>query len=402
MPSAASSAERPAIEAGIDSLNLGMVAGELSGDLLGAGLLTAIQSRGIQLDAAGIGGPSMVANGFSTQVPMERLSVMGLVEVLKHLPELLRIRRQVFESILASKPDAFIGIDAPDFNLNLETRLRSAGVRTVHYVSPTVWAWREKRIHKISQAADLVLALFPFEVDVYRRHGVPVEFVGHPLADRLAGAGDDRAAVRERLGLNLEAKVLAVLPGSRGSELDVLARPFAKTIANLLSEDPSLVVLAPMATPRLEQRFKAALAEFSCEDRVKLLDRQSHEAMVAADAVLLASGTAALEAMLIGRPMVVAYGFKRLTWWMLRRTALRHMPAYSLPNVLADEVLVPELIQDDCTAENISRELSNALAMAGQWPEFIDRFKVISELLRRDANERAADAVLNLIRGGPA
>lgn len=384
------------------SLKLGMVAGEVSGDLLGAGFLAEISSRQQILDARGVGGPNMLAQGFSSQFSMEKLSVMGLVEVLKNLRELMGIRSDLLSSMRAFEPDIFIGIDSPDFNLTLEAKLRAQGMKTVHYVSPSVWAWRKNRVKKIAKAVDLVLTLFPFEAEFYRDHHVPVEFVGHPLADRLVGQDARRPEVRASLGLAADAPVLAVLPGSRHSEMDALGSRFAEAVSLCLAQAGNMEVIVPAASPSLRERFQGLLRQQGIDDRVRILDGRSQEAMIAADAVLLASGTAALEAMLLARPMVVAYAFRGLTYAMLKRTDLGRMTSYSLPNVLAGETLVPELIQDEANPEALASEVMSALSRGKDWEDRMDRFKTIAVSLKRDASARAVDAVLDLIAGASA
>ncbi|HZP67774.1 MAG TPA: lipid-A-disaccharide synthase, partial [Rudaea sp.] len=331
-----------------------LVAGEASGDQLGAGLIAALRVRWPNAKFAGIGGPRMAAEGMDIWAPMERLSVMGLVEVLAHLPGLLALRREVRRRTLAVRPDAFIGIDAPDFNLGLERKLKSAGIRTVHYVSPSVWAWREKRAARIGRSADLVLCLFPMEPAIYARYGVDARFVGHPLADRFA-LDPDRADARRALGLADDVPVLALLPGSRLGEIRRLGCDFLDAAALLRREIPALRVVAPMASAACRAEFERLAAG---SEGVSIVDGQAHAAMIAADAVLLASGTAALEALLAERPMVVAYRLAPLTYRLVTGLRLLRTHVYSLPNILAGAPIVAELMQDACTPPALAEALA--------------------------------------------
>ena len=378
-------------------LRIGLVAGEASGDILGAGLIQAIRRRHPDAVFEGVAGPQMEAAGCKALFPAEKLSVMGLVEVLGHLPELLRIRRQLVEHFTANPPDVFIGIDAPDFNLTLEGRLRRAGIRTVHYVSPSVWAWRQGRVKKIARNVDRVLTLFPFEAQFYEEHGVPVSFVGHPLAD-LIPAVPDRAAARAALGLPSEGRVLALLPGSRMGEVSRLAQVFIDTARVLRARYPDLRFVVPFANRTTEAFFQATLTAAGDGLPITLLQGRSREVMTAADAVLLASGTAALEAMLLKRPMVVAYRLAPLTYFILKRLGVLKIARYSLPNLLAGQDVVAELIQHDATPERLAAAVGTLLDDDSQREEMIALFTRLHEALRRDASERAADAVLALAK----
>jgi lipid-A-disaccharide synthase len=389
------------VNAGARAPRIALVAGEASGDLLGAGLIARLRERFPAAEFAGIGGPQMREAGFDAWHDCSELAVMGLTEVLRHLPRLLRLRRATRERLLAWKPDVFIGIDAPDFNLGLERRLKSQGIRTVHYVSPSVWAWRESRAAKIGRSADRVLCLFPMEPPIYAQHGVDARFVGHPLADALP-LEPDRAAARAALELPLDALVLALLPGSRLGEIKRLALDFVGAAMLLLTQFPNLRVVAPMANAACRQAFLAHLdgafeKQPGLRDRVQVIDGQAHQAMIAADVVLLASGTATLEALLAKRPMVVAYRISALTYAIVRGFGLMKTDAYSLPNALAGERVVPELMQDDCTAENLAREILAWLHDPARMAALQPRFEAIHRELRRDASERAADAVAELI-----
>lgn len=376
-------------------LCIALVAGEASGDTLGAGLIRALKEVHPDAEFIGIGGPRMQAQGLISQVPMERLAVMGLVEVLGRLRELLRIRRDLVAFLKQRQPDVFIGIDAPDFTLGVEQRLREAGIPTVHYVSPSVWAWREKRVLGIRQSTDLMLTLFPFEEEVYRKHGVAVRCVGHTLADDIPLV-PDRAAARQTLGLADDAPVIALMPGSRNGELRKLGLLFLQTAAWCLQQRPDLQFILPCANPDRRQQMEAILADSGLQLPVTLLDGQGHEALAACDAVLIASGTATLEAMLFKRPMVVAYRMASLTFKILKR--LVKVGHVALPNLLAGREVAPEFLQDDATPEAMGQAL---LARLGATPEREQTEAVFMELhqmLRRDADRSAAAAVLELLQ----
>ena len=374
---------------------IALIVGEASGDLLGEGLVRELRARWPDAELAGIGGPRMIAAGFHSWFPMERLSVMGLVEVLKHLPGLLRLRSELVQRLVAWRPDVVVGIDAPDFNLTVEKRLKARGFRTVHYVSPSVWAWREGRAAKLGRSADLVLCLFPMEPPIYERHGVAARFVGHPLAERFALA-PDRVAARDALGIPHDARVVALLPGSRGGEIARLGPVFLAAAALLRERFPGLRFVAPMANARRDAQFRQLLAASAVRDATTVLDGKPHEAMVAADAVLLASGTAALEAMLAKRAMVVAYKLAPLTHWLVRTLGLMRIDRYSLPNVLAGETLVPELMQHAATPEAIADAMAIALDPATE-ARLAPRFTAIHESLRRDADRSACEAIAELV-----
>ncbi|NWB89756.1 lipid-A-disaccharide synthase [Pseudomonas agarici] len=370
------------------SLRIALVAGEASGDILGAGLMRALKARHPAVEFIGVGGPLMEAQGLVSYFPMERLSVMGLVEVLGRLPELLKRRKTLIQTLIAEKPDAFIGIDAPDFTLNIELKLRRAGIKTVHYVSPSVWAWRQKRVLKIREGCDLMLTLLPFEARFYEEQGVPVRFVGHTLADTIA-LQTDRSAARAELGLP-DGPLVALMPGSRGGEVARLGGLFLDTAQRLQAMHPGIRFVMPCASAQRRSQIEALLAERDLP--LTLLDGQSHKALEACDAVLIASGTATLEALLYKRPMVVAYRLAPLTFWILKR--LVKSPYVSLPNLLAQRLLVPELLQDDATPEALANALS-PLIEDGR--EQTRDFEAIHRTLRLDASNQAADAVLTLI-----
>ncbi|MCP8463542.1 lipid-A-disaccharide synthase [Pseudomonas sp. ZM23] len=370
-------------------LRVALVAGEASGDILGSGLMQALKQRHPDIEFIGVGGPLMQAEGLQSHFPMERLAVMGLVEVLGRLRELLRRRKDLVQMLIVARPDVFIGIDAPDFNLNIELKLRGAGIRTVHYVSPSVWAWRQKRVLKIKDACDLMLALFPFEARFYEEHAVPVRFVGHPLANTIPLEAD-RTGARERLGLPQSASVVALLPGSRGGEVGRLGTLFLDTAQRLLQERPGLRFVLPCASPERRTQIEEMLAGRDLP--VQLLDGASHEALAACDAVLIASGTATLEALLYKRPMVVAYKVAPLTYRILKRLV---KSAYiSLPNLMAGRLLVPELIQEAATPDALAQTLLPLLDDGRAQTEYFD---AIHRALRQDASAQAAEAVLALV-----
>ena len=378
---------------------IALVAGEASGDALGAGLVSELRKRFPDAEFAGIGGKAMREAGCETWHDAGELAVMGLSEVLRHLPRLLRLRRQFRERVLAWQPDVFIGIDAPDFNLGVERWLKQRDVRTVHYVSPSVWAWREKRAEKIGQSADLVLCLFPMEPPIYARHGIDARFVGHPMADEMP-LEPDQAAARDALGLRAYTPVLAVLPGSRLGEIGRLGAVFLEA-ARLVSESvPHLQVVIPAANPDCHDALAPMVAAAGFSQPPLLTDGKAREAMVAADVVLLASGTATLEAMLAKRAMVVGYKVAPLTYRIVKAFGMLKVERYALPNVLAGSDVAPELMQDDCTPENLAAAVLNQF----QHPEITGalqpRYRELHESLRQDASARAADAIAGLLRSG--
>ncbi len=376
-------------------LRIGLVAGEASGDILGADLIRAIRERHPDAQFDGIGGLRMCAQGFTSLFPMERLSVMGLVEPLKRLPELLRIRRSLRDHFLHTQPDLVLGIDSPDFNLGLELKLRQSGLTTAHYVSPSVWAWRQGRIHKIARAVDHMLCLFPFEEAFYREHQVPVSFVGHPLADQIP-LDDQQAGARAELGIDAGAQVLALLPGSRGGEVQQLAPAFLATARWLHEREPALQFLLPAANAeRMAQLRELMASELPADFPLQLLEGQSQTAMAAADAVLMASGTTTLEAMLLKRPMVVCYRFGALSYAILSRLVKSKFIA--LPNLLAGRELVPERVQDDVCPEVLGPLLLERLRDPALRARLTEEFSHLHGELARGAGERAAASLLALI-----
>ena len=381
-------------------MKIALVAGEASGDQLGAGLIEALRKRHPDAEFAGVGGDAMRAAGFDAWFDASELAVMGLAEVLRHLPRLLRLRRSVRERLLKWQPDVFIGIDAPDFNLGLERWLKRRGIRTVHYVSPSVWAWRESRAQKIGRSVDRVLCLFPMEPAIYARHGVDARFVGHPLADVLP-LEPDREAARSVLGLDSSAPVLALLPGSRVGEIERLAGDFLAASARILEHEPRLRIVAPMANAHARDAFARVLEAHPdhavLASGLQVTDGGAQAAMIAADVVLLASGTATLEAMLCKRPMVVAYKVSPLTYALVKGLGMLKVDRYALPNVLAGETLVPEVMQHDCTPDNLAREVLHWLRDPAAVAALQPRFRDLHLALRRDASASAANAVTELL-----
>jgi lipid-A-disaccharide synthase len=371
-----------------------LVAGEQSGDNLGAQLIEALRARLPEARFAGIAGPKMAAAGCEVWERAERLAVMGLFEVLPHLRRLLKIRRRLVERVLAAPPDVYVGVDAKEFNLRVAPLLKRRGVRTVQYVSPQVWAWRQGRVRTIGAAVDLVLCLLPFEAAFYARHRVHAEFVGHPLADQIPLVSD-QAAARTALGLD-DGAYLALLPGSRESEVRRLADDFVRTVVWLRQQRPSLRYVAALANPRARELFEQALRRHGVADCVSLIDGQSTTVLTASDAVLLASGTATLEAMLTKRPMVVTYRLDALTSFLLRHLKLFKAPFFAQPNLLAGRQVVPEYFNDEVRAEVLGPAVLAQLDRADR-AELVQTFTHIHEQLRRDASARAADAIVQLI-----
>jgi lipid-A-disaccharide synthase len=385
---------------GGSALRIGIVAGEASGDVLAAELVERILERAPETRLEGIAGAQMAARGVHALWPAEKLAVWGLAEVVGRLPEILAIRRRLLRHFLTHPPDLFVGVDAPDFNLPLAGRLRAAGIPTAQLVSPSVWAWRRHRVHRIRRSVDLMLTLFPFEAEFYAGRQVPAQFVGHPLADRLIGA-PDRHAAREALGLAPDAPTVAVLPGSRTSEIRYLAREFIGAMALCRREVPNIQFVSPMAGPRLRADFESLLQETGGDLPITVVDGRSHSTMAAADVVLLASGTATLEALFLRRPMVVAYRVARLTEWIFRATNVARMPYYSLPNLLAGKPIVPELMQHDATARKLARAVLTLLGDRERAQQMVEEFEHIHANLRRNASRVAAEAVLGLAGGRP-
>ncbi|EPQ9983611.1 lipid-A-disaccharide synthase [Vibrio vulnificus] len=373
-------------------LRIGIVAGELSGDTLGEGFIKAIKAVHPDAEFVGIGGPKMIALGCQSLFDMEELAVMGLVEVLGRLPRLLKVKAELVRYFTENPPDVFVGIDAPDFNLRLELDLKNAGIKTVHYVSPSVWAWRQKRIFKIAKATHLVLAFLPFEKAFYDKFNVPCEFIGHTLADAIP-LESDKAPARELLGLEQDKQWLAVLPGSRGSELKMLSQPFIETCKKLQQAFPELGFVVALVNQKRREQFEQAWKEYAPELDFKLVDDTARNVITASDAVMLASGTVALECMLLKRPMVVGYCVNAVTAFLAKR--LLKTQYVSLPNILADTELVKEYLQDDCTPDNLFGEVSRLLE--GDNHQMLDKFTEMHHWIRKDADQQAANAVLKLI-----
>lgn len=374
-------------------LRVGIVAGESSGDQLGAALIAALRARVPEVRCFGMAGPKMAAAGCEVWASSDELSTMGLFEVLQHLPRLLRLRRQLAARFQHERPDVFVGIDVPDFNLGLAKRLKASGLKTVQYVSPQVWAWRRGRVRTIGRSCDLVLCLLPFETDFYARHGVRAEFVGHPLADQIP-LDADRDAARVALGLPRDSTVVALLPGSRMGEVERLGSDFAAAAAWIAERRPEARFVAPMASVRVRSRFEAILAAMPAPPVVDLVDGRAQSVLAAADAAIVASGTATLETLLTGRPMVVAYRFAALTAWLLRRLGLVKVAYFSQPNLLVGRRLVPEFLQEEVTGEALGEALLRELGDRAHLSELQQEFRRVHETLRRGGAERAAAAIL--------
>ena len=380
------------LSADMTSPTFAIVAGEASGDTLGADLIRALKRLYPSARFEGIGGPKMIAEGFVSHHQMDRLSVMGFVEPFKRLPELLSIRRDIIRRYKQSIPAAFIGIDSPDFNLGIEKALHNAGIKTVHYVSPSVWAWRQGRIKGIKRCVDLMLTLLPFEEAFYQQHAVPVTFVGHPLAGQISRTPDS-AVARQQLGLDTDAPLLTIMPGSRGGEVALMGELFLMVAERLLESNPQLQFLIPAANGDRHRQLTEILEDYP-QLPVTLIEQQSLLAMEAADAVLLASGTTALEAMLLQKPMVVSYKLGNLTYKLVR--PFIKTPFASIPNLLAGEMLVPELIQDEATVESLSAAVINALDENAR--ELVkQRFNQLYEQINLPSGDTAAAAISKLI-----
>ncbi len=375
-------------------MKIGLVAGEASGDLLAAGMMRAIRKRYPDATFEGVAGPEMVAAGCDQWEPAQSLAVMGLVEPLAHIPRLLRLRRMLRRRWQDSPPDVFVGIDAPDFNLGLEKKLRKAGIRTAHYVSPSVWAWRSGRIKTIRKAADRVLCLLPFEKTLYDEHGIDAVFVGHPTADKTPSVVDAYPA-RKELGLDA-GEVVAVLPGSRASEVSRLGGIFAETASVLAQTRSDIAFVTPLASPDLRPLFERQLRDAGIADRFRLTDGGSETAMMAADVVLLASGTAVLEAALLGKPAVAAYRVARLTAALVRAFRLIKLKQFTLPNLLTDTPLVPEFLQEDAEPRAIAATVSEFLNDPERRRFVSSEFAKLKAKLALDADQRAAEAVIDL------
>jgi lipid-A-disaccharide synthase len=384
---------RPGSEA---PLRIGVVAGEHSGDQLGAALIAALRARVPRLSCFGVAGPRMIAAGCEAWAPSGELAVMGLAEVLRHLPRLLRLRARLGARFVAARPDVFVGIDAPEFNLPLARRLKAAGIRTVQYVSPQVWAWRQGRVHGIAAACDLVLCLLPFETDFYARHGVPAVFVGHPLADEIPLA-IDRSEARRALGLDPGRPLVALLPGSRIAEVTRLAAPFAAAAGRIRAQRPQYQFIAPIASAETREVFTREVAQVPDAPAITLLDGQAQRALAACDGAIVASGTATLETLLSARPMVVAYLWSPVTAFVVRTLGLVKVRYFSLPNLLAGRRLVPEFLQEEVSGAALGDALLGEMEDGDHVRELLEEFARVHRALRCDGAARAADAILRLV-----
>jgi lipid-A-disaccharide synthase len=372
---------------------MALVAGEASGDLLGAALLGGLRSRWPGLVAQGIGGPKMAAQGFEAWWPHDKLAVRGYVEVLSHYREIVGIRNELAERLLADKPDLFIGVDAPDFNLDLETRLKASGVKTVHFISPSIWAWRGKRIQKIAKAVDEVLCIFPFEPPIYAKQGIAATYVGHPLADAIP-LEVPRAASRAALGIGEGDTVVALLPGSRRSEVQYIAPRLLAAASVMHQQRPSLRFVLPVV-PGLRHLVEPVRRQHASGVPIEVLDGRSHEALAACDVTLVASGTATLEAALFKRPMVIAYCMHALSWQMMKR--MKYQPWVGLPNILLEDFAVPELLQGDATPQRLAHAALAWLDDAPRCAALRVRFEALHQQLRRDTAKAATDAIEKLL-----
>jgi lipid-A-disaccharide synthase len=380
------------------SLKIALVAAEPSGDLLGGALLEAINGAVPDCRFIGIGGAAMQAQGLESRYPMEKLSVMGLVEVLPHLRELLKMRRELIAWLIEEKPDVFIGIDAPDFNLGISKQLHAAGIKTIQYVAPTVWAWKQHRVKGLRAHIDRVLSIYPFEEKFLREHQVPATYVGHPLADQIP-MEPDRQAARDRLGIDAGATVIAVLPGSRVAEIERLAEPFIGAVKRYSEHVDQLTLVAPMVNDAIRDCFSQKQKQLAPALDWRLLDGQAGLAMEAADLVLTASGTATLQALLYKRPMVVGYKLNPLTYKLLTFFRRIRIPYVAMANLLADEELASEYIQDECTPEALALGMENLLTDPPRVALITRRYHEIHKQLQRDAARRSAYAVMKLIAG---
>ncbi|WP_294893224.1 lipid-A-disaccharide synthase [uncultured Gilliamella sp.] len=374
-------------------LTIALVAGETSGDILGAGLIRTLKKHHPNIKFVGIAGPRMQAEGCQAWYEMEELSVMGIVEVLGRLRRILAIRRDITKRLIDLKPDVFIGIDAPDFNLSLEGKLKQAGIKTIHYVSPSVWAWKQKRVFKIKRNTNLILAFLPFEKAFYDKFDVPCRFIGHKMADDIP-LEPDQTAMRQQLGIPVDCQCLALLPGSRHAEVTLLSEPFLKAAQLLRDKFPDLHIVVPLVNGKRRAEFEQIKAEIAPKLNLQLLDAHAREAMIASNAAILASGTVALECMLAKCPMVVGYKMKAFTFWLAKK--LIKTPYVSLPNILAGKEIVPELLQHDCTPENIANHIVPLLKSDNS--ELKATFLALHKQIRCNADEQAAQAVLDVLK----
>lgn len=375
-------------------IKIALVAGEFSGDLLGAELINALKERYDCLDFVGIGGPKMQEAGLHSLVDMERLAVMGFADVLWRYRELYAIRKKLYQQWTSSPPDVFIGIDYPNFNLSLAARLKRHHIKTVHFISPKVWAWRQNRVFYIKKAIDLMLTLFPFEAAFYQKHQVPVQFVGHPLADTISLKVDSLQA-KQQLGYKAEQELITVLPGSRMGEIKYMAPLFLDTMHLIALKRPNVCFIVPMASVKLQRLFEMVQANKGYRLNIRLINGQSHQAMAAANVVLTKSGTATLEALLLKRPMVVAYRCSSITHAI--HMALLKVPFISLPNLLANQRIVPEYLQGKAQAQVLAKEMINLLTAANHY-QLNKQFTLIHETLRQNASKDSARAIMNFLK----
>ena len=375
-------------------LRIGIVAGEESGDLLGANLIEAVKEKISDVEIVGIGGEHLIKAGCKTLYPMEKLSVMGIVEVCSRYFELFSIRNDLKRYFLDNPPDVFIGVDAPDFNFSLERALRKADIKTIHYVSPSIWAWREYRLKKIAKSVDLMLTLFPFEVDYYTLNNIPAVFVGHPLAEKIKFKTDKNAA-RERLKLPTDKRMIAIMPGSRENELDKLIEPFIHAAIRCKDKKDDIFLMAGLTNENMGQIFTSKLKQIAPNLPIKIITGKALDVMEAADVILLASGTVTLEAMLLKRPMVVAYKLNKITYEIAKR--LIRIPYVSLPNILAGELIVPECLQSQCTPEILCDELMNWIGNEQSVIQLEQKFLEIHQKIKAPSRQLAGNAVLDLI-----
>lgn len=375
------------------TLRIGMVVGEASGDTLAVGLMKEIKKRYPDAIFEGIGGPKMIAQGFNSFFDQERLAVMGLIEPLKRLPELLKIRREIIQYFSEHRPDVFVGVDSPDFNLTIEEKLRAQGIKTTHYVSPSVWAWRQGRVKKIARACDLMLTLLPFEAEFYKDHNVAVEFVGHPLANEFTHL-HSQTATQQQLHLKPTAKTIAIMPGSREAEVRLIAPEFLQAAAIIHAVDSEFQFVIPAANEKRFAQLQELLKQYDSLP-VTLVLKQSKEAMMASNFVMIASGTTTLEAMLLGKPMVIGYRMAWLSFQIMK--ALAKIKHVGLPNLLAGKTIVPELLQNDLSAQGVADVALEAFSNPDKTELLTEEFHRLSQQLRQNANLKAADAILKLI-----
>lgn len=376
-------------------MRIGICVGEQSGDMLAAELIKAIKRKHPAAEFIGIAGPQMLEQGCEALFPVSDLSVMGVAEVVPKIPKILRIRKKLTQYFLQNPPDVFIGVDAPDFNLPLERKLKNAGIKTVHYVSPTVWAWREGRVHGIKKSTDLMLCLFPFELPIYQQYKVPAVYVGHPAADKLPTLSN-RSEMRVQLGYDEKAKVVALLPGSRKMEIERMGKIFLDAAHYIHKKDPSVQFVLPLAKPELRDQFKTIQQNSHYTFSLKILDGQAYDAIRASDVVLVTSGTATLETFLLNRPMVVVYKMSALNWFLVK--LLIKVKYIALPNILANAPLVPELLQHEANEETCGRAVLDWLNYPDKVSELKKRYKPLQVQLQRNAAERAAEALLKLVQ----